>query len=135
MSKLLKLPEYTDAPPGFYYILTKAQLYLKLGPKKYRKIDYFKLPAEATEEDELESIETGMNQLLDGCGYSAAKPLRLSVRGFYCLVEVLHFSVVSQSALFASGGILDCMECMHSVNGSAIALYNFVPEVADSHPA
>ena len=78
----------------FGYIYAKAALYLKIGPEKYRNKDFFSLPPIDLNEHELNAIECGCKQIMEGKGLSADDPLTgLGINGFYILFELFHFKI------------------------------------------
>jgi hypothetical protein len=115
----------------FPYIFSKAELYLKIGPEKYRKADYFKLPDESLAQDELAIIESGCKQILEGKGLTKDNPFSgLDIQGFRQLFEVFHFEVTGHKAsrveVDGKRRFVDAMFLRHAVDNTDITYYNMV---------
>ena len=48
------------------YFFSKARLYLKIGPKKYRMLDFFEQPSDENSVEELEVLSLGCTQIMEG---------------------------------------------------------------------
>ena len=110
------------------YILTKAHRFLNDGPDNYRQGDAFGLPPADASDELLLLLKKGCEQLLDGLGFWANRPLKeLGIAGCHRLLELFHFKMVRQSATRGPhGGFLDRMEFEHLMDGSTTCVYNQV---------
>ena len=117
------------------YIHTKACIYLKEGPKKYRKEDYFHMPKSRSKKT-LALIKSGMKQIAEWKGWNQENPLtKIGIKGFYSLMATFHFQLVSQKTIPIKNAdddkiyrILDEMTMKHVINNETIVLYNLVEE-------
>ena len=115
----------------FVYIFSKAWLYLKIGPKKYRKNDFFQQPPIDYNEEDFQILATGCNLILKGIGITKQKPFtNLDVLGFFGLFSLFHFDYVDRRTdhnFIYDGrkGFLDCVTFEHIVDGSQVVYYNF----------
>lgn len=80
----------------YAYIYSKAELYLRIGPDRYRKGDALGFPPLEWEEQEGEKIydllESGCRQVLDFNGLTPEKAFKgLGIMGFNRLIWLLHF--------------------------------------------
>lgn len=127
-SKTTAFIQCPDAPHAFYYILGKAQLYLKIGPSNYSKGDRFNMPSSDWDSEILEKIKSGFEQIIRCKGYKQDIPLEgLDIDGFNRLITTLHFELVVQKAIMGNDFITDEMHIRHHVTGEEITLYNLVP--------
>jgi hypothetical protein len=115
----------------FPYLFSKAYAYLKLGPEKYRQKDYFKMPPSDLDKDELEAIESGCKQILQGIGFVKEKPFTgLHIRGFNLLLDLMHFESIgrkSQSTkIDGKTYFLDEIKFKHIMDKSEITYFNLV---------
>jgi hypothetical protein len=115
----------------FPYIFSKAELYLKIGPEKYRKADFFKMPGESLTNEELAIIESGCKQILEGKGLTKENPFSgLDIPGFRQLFEVFHFEVTghksSRVEVDGKRRFVDAMFLRHAVDNTEITYYNLV---------
>jgi hypothetical protein len=112
----------------YEYIHTKAINYLELGPEKYRKGDAFRQPGEDLSINDLNTLQSGCKQILLNKGLTPETALEgLGIRGFYLLMQLLHFRVVKQMIKSIEADfILDKMEMIHMVTGQRINLFNKV---------
>ena len=117
---------FTDC--RFSYIFTKADLYLRIGPEKYRRQDFFGMPDIEWDKDELEIIEDGCRQILEGLGFTPEKPFTgLGVTGFRQLFELFHFEHSGRETTSpGSGKFLDKMKMRHLMDGGEVTYYNLV---------
>lgn len=117
---------YTDS--RFPYIITKAHLYLRIGPDKYRNQDFFHMPDQEWNDDELELIADGCRQILEGRGFDAGKPLTgLGVEGFSKLFHLFHFEIIGrETSSPGTGKFLDKMIFRHVMEGGEVTWYNLV---------
>jgi hypothetical protein len=115
----------------FVYIFTKAWLYVKKGPEKYRKGDAFNEPPVDYNAEELEILLKACKQVLDGVGMSSEKPFTgIDVFGFNALFRLFHFENVKRTTkhqfmLGDKKGILDCITFEHAMDGEQVVYYNF----------
>ena len=115
----------------FGYIFSKAWLYIKLGPEKYRKNDAFNQPPSDFDKDDLEIIAHGCKQVLEGIGLTKEKPFTsLDVMGFSALFRLFHFQNVQRQCnhsfmLNGKSGALDCITFQHLMDGSQVVYFNF----------
>ena len=113
------------------YVFSKAWLYLKLGPEKYRKNDAFKQPPLDFDDQDLEILSNGCRQVLEGIGLTKEKPFtELDVMGFSALFELFHFQQIKrqcQHACILNGkkGALDSITFQHVIDGTKVVYYNF----------
>jgi hypothetical protein len=109
------------------YIFSKAFTYLKMGPERYRKNDFFGQPPEDMSAEQLSLIESGCRQILLGKGLTADEPFTgLDVFGFYDLFRVLHYEKADRSTVRRPNGILDEITKELAVDGSKVVYYNLV---------
>ena len=124
----------SDLPKQFIYLLSKADLYLRIGPECYRNGDALGMPDEECSPEELAAIQLGMEQICQLRGYTPENPFRdLDIDGFYPLMRTLHFNLEKQVlAEFReeAGEILDEMHMVHAMTKESIVLYNLVPTPA-----
>jgi hypothetical protein len=117
----------------FPYIFTKAELYLKIGPDKYRKEDFFQQPPLNLDTVDMESIRYGCEQIIEGRGFNYTTPLQgLGVSGFYRLMELFHFQFESRKTKYSfkyeeEKGALDIMTFAHQVDDGKATLFHFCP--------
>ena len=115
----------------FPYIFTKAWLYVKKGPEKYREDDAFQQPPTHFNKAELEILLNACKQVLDGIGMTSEKPFTgIDVFGFYALFRLFHFEKVERKTkhrfiLNNKKGILDCITFEHVMDGEQVVYYNF----------
>ncbi len=118
-------------PNRFAYIFSKAWLYMKLGPEKYRKTDAFNQPPSDLDKEDLEIIANGCRQVLEGIGLTKEKPFtNLDVMGFSALFRLFHFQNIQRQCrhgfmLNGKSGALDCITFQHLMDGSQVVYYNF----------
>jgi len=115
----------------FPYIHTKADLYLKIGPNKYRKQDFFNQPDINLNQEELKIIEDGCKQILEGKGILKEEPfIGLGIGGFRILFHLFHFDTISHKAksvtIEGKKGMLDEMHLEHVMDKQEIIYYNWV---------
>ncbi len=112
----------------YAYISEKARLFLKMGPKIYRKNDDLGMPDPELSDEELGLLKNGCSQIREGKGQTPNNPLtEIGIHGFYLLIALFHFELKVQSTMDSSeDGFLDRMECVHMVTGDELVLYNFV---------
>ena len=114
----------------FIYLFSKAELFLRLGPEKYRKADFFKLPPLDSTLEELEILKLGCVQITDGKGFSESSPLTgIDVSGLNLLMRLFHFELESRSTNYQYSfndleGILDCITFKHIVDGRKATIFN-----------
>ena len=117
----------------FPYIFTKAELYLKIGPDKYRKEDFFQQPPLNLDTVDMESIRYGCEQIIEGRGFNYTTPLQgLGVSGFYRLMELFHFQFESRKTKYSfkyeeEKGALDIMTFTHQMDDRKATLFHFCP--------
>jgi hypothetical protein len=120
-----------DAPEGVWaYILAKASLYLRLGPERYRKGDYFGMPAEECDPRTLAEIRSCYEQMLEGRGYRRDAPTEgVGIGGFYEALATLHFRSTEQRARPTDDRLyfIDEIDFVHVMDGRTVTLYNKVP--------
>jgi hypothetical protein len=113
----------------FVYIFSKAWLYTKLGPEKYRKDDGLNQPP--IDFEDLEILSSGCRQVLEGFGLTIEKPFtELDVLGFSALFRLFHFKNIQRECKHGFKfedkiGALDCITFQHVVDGSKVVYYNF----------
>lgn len=110
----------------YIYIYSKSNLYLTIGPEKYRKIDCFQMPIHTLDNDVV-SIADGCKQILEGIGLTPGKPFRnLGISGFNRLFELFHFETLKVETTRTTKGYLDKMILKHFINDDIIEFYNLV---------
>ncbi len=126
MAKHREIPE--EVPSEFVYLLTKAELYVKIGPDRYRKTDAGKMPPQDWSPEELRAVQTGMEQICQFRGWARDRPFEdLGVGGFYALLATLHFELEQQQALAVDEStFVDEMHMRHRMTGQTVVLYNLV---------
>jgi hypothetical protein len=122
-------------PVAFLYLRTKADIYLRRGPDRYREIDAFDMPPKDTSPEMLVVLKHAMEQLSQNIGGTPDEPLSgLGIEGFYLLMTTLHFDLASQRIhQKTTDSILDEMIMAHRMTGQTIRLFNKVlsPLLAD----
>lgn len=130
LDKLNKEEQLQLIENQFAYLFTKAELFLRLGPEKYRKTDFFKLPPLDSTSEELEILKLGCLQIIDGKGFSESSPLTdIDVSGLNQLMRLFHFESESRSTNYQYSfneleGILDCITFRHIVDGRKAIIFN-----------
>ena len=115
----------------FVYIFSKAWLYTKLGPEKYRKDDAFNQPPVDLDHEDLEVLANGCRQVLEGVGLTIEKPFtEIDVMGFSALFRLFHFKNIQRKCKHGfifngKTGALDCITFQHVIDGSKVVYYNF----------
>jgi hypothetical protein len=115
----------------FAYFFSKARLFLKIGPKKYRMLDFFEQPSDKNSVEELEVLTLGCTQIMEGRGFSEERPfVNLDVFGFSLLMSMFHFERDSRTSKYGveiegKTGVLDCITVIHQVDGKKATLFNF----------
>jgi hypothetical protein len=116
---------------SYSYVFFKACNYLKLGPEKYRKDDFFGQPT-STNKEELQLIENGCKQVLECKGLNEATPFsEIGITGFYQLMGLFHYESIKKKSRYGfiwnqERGILDAITFQHAVDKNELTLYNFV---------
>jgi hypothetical protein len=116
---------------NYPYIYFKACNYLKLGPEKYRKDDFFGQP-KSTNKEELLVIESGCKQVLECKGLSEVAPFsEIGITGFYQLMGLFHYESIKKKSRYGfiwndQRGVLDAITFQHAVDKIELTLYNFV---------
>jgi hypothetical protein len=115
----------------FVYIFSKAWLYTKLGPEKYRKDDAFNQPPVDFDHEDLEVLANGCRQVLEGVGLTIEKPFtEIDVMGFSALFRLFHFKNIQRKCKHGfifngKRGALDSITFQHVIDGSKVVYYNF----------
>lgn len=113
------------------YFFSKANLFLKIGPEKYRINDYFKQPSIENSDEELALLTLGCSQVIDGKGLFSNNPfMNLGVAGFSLLMRLFHFKPESRKTQHniefeGKRGALDCITFIHLVDNRKATLFNF----------
>lgn len=111
----------------FHYICSKADLYLKIGPEKYRQSDYFQMSIGTLDDDSFILIADGCRQVLEGIGLVPESPFQnLGISGFNRLFELFHFETLKVETIITPKGYLDKMTLKHFINDDIIEYFNFV---------
>ena len=109
------------------YARAKASILNKVGVERYRAEDFFGMPPEDFDEEQLEGLRSGCAQVVAGKGMAPETPLEgISVPGCYALIHTLHFEVVGRQTRYVGEGCLDEMRCRHQVSGHEGSLFNRV---------
>gem|GEM_PF-2779302 len=117
------------APEKWAYLIAKVAMYLKIGPEKYRKADFFDLPDADLSQQTLDDIASCFKQFMQGKGFDRDHPIeRIGVSSFYDAMRTLHFTCVRQGLLSGTDDdvFLDEILFEHMVNKSRITLFNKV---------
>ncbi len=118
-----------NAPGKWAYIMAKVDMYLKIGPEKYRKADFFGLPDDDLDPQTLDDITSCFQQFMQGNGFDRDHPIEhIGVSSFYAAMRTLHFTCVRQGALSGAddGVFLDAIVFEHMVDKGRIELFNKV---------
>ena len=111
----------------FPYIFTKAFYFMLQGPKTYSEKDALNLPDDTFNDDDINLLKIGCNQLLEGIGFSTENPLKnIGVRGCHKLFKLFHFEMVDQMVFKNEGNAIDKMVFRHIVDKKEITIYNLV---------
>ena len=112
----------------FPYIFGKAYVYQKTGSEIYRRQDAFGMPQKEWEQEELDLITIGCNQVMKGIGYLPEKPfVDLGVTGFRLLFLLFHFEkTFRETTNLGEGKFLDKIQMCHIVEGYEVTYYNLV---------
>lgn len=119
----------SNAPAGWSYIVSKAHLYLQIGPDRYRKADALGMPSADWDDDDLAAIESCFRQITEGRGYSKDNPVEgVGIGGFYAALYTLHFRLAEQRATLVddSQAFIDEMVFEHLTKDLTLTLYNKV---------
>ena len=109
------------------YLRQKAATFLEAGLEAYRQSDALDRPVEPLEDEEIEGLKRGCNELVAGHGFSSEEPLTgLSVPDFYLLMDTFHFRITGKKTQYPKVGILDEMRVEHFASGQCGAIYNLV---------
>lgn len=107
------------------YMLTKITMYIERGPEIYRKCDALQMPPADWSLEDLQVVEHGFRQLMDGRGFQPERPVTgVGIDGFHNMLEIIHFRMTSQRARSVDGGMLDELEYSHVMDDRTITLYN-----------
>jgi hypothetical protein len=113
------------------YFFTKANLFLKIGPDKYRINDYFNQPSIENSDDQLALLVLGCSQIVEGKGLFKNNPfMNLDVSGFSLLMRLFHFKTESRTTehnieFEEKKGALDCITFIHLIDNRKATLFNF----------
>lgn len=112
----------------FPNILAKVELYLRIGPEKYRTRDFFGMPDPEWDAEDLKIIEDKCRQVLEGKGFRPEKPFRgLHVMEFSGLFSLFHFEQTGkETSSPETGKFLDKMTMRHFMEGGEVTYYNLV---------
>ena len=119
----------------FAYIFSKAWLFLKIGAEKYRKNDAFNQPPLDFDEEDLQILANGCQQVLQGIGMTEQKPFTdLNVLGFYALFRLFHLDYIGRETKHnyvfnGKTGALDCITFEHIMDGTQVVYYNFCESI------
>ncbi len=128
-----------DPPPQWAYIRSKAEAYLKSGPKRYRKADALEMPLEEWDAKTFQEIEHCFELFMQNHGWREQFPLKnVSLRGVVRAMETLHFDLMRRRtrkhdrmydrlydrAENDSMAVMDTLLMEHLVTGESITLYN-----------
>jgi len=122
------------------YAGSKAETLLEKGVEQYRAEDFFSMPSEQFDPEQLAGVVTGCEQLASGKGFELETPMEgLSVSGCYALIHTLHFKVIGRQTRRPGRGFLDEngkhvpnrpfldeIRCEHRVSGFVGSLFNQV---------
>jgi hypothetical protein len=113
----------------FYeYLRTKANIYLDLGPEKYRSDDFLNMPLKEWDSKTYDCIEAGSRQINNYGGLTPETAFtNLGIDGFYKLMAMFHYRILKQSMKRTGNGeIIDKMIVQHSITGKEVILFNLV---------
>ncbi|MCP4576037.1 MAG: hypothetical protein GY846_07115 [Deltaproteobacteria bacterium] len=116
------------------YIVTKAQMYLKMGTDIYRCWDALGMPDPEWDVEILDEVSSCFAQFTEVRGFSRENPvLNVSVEGFNAAAATLHFEVVLQAACLTDDGegLVDAIRFKHRMDKSEITLFNKVDFLED----
>ena len=117
------------AVDNFYeYIHSKAELFLEIGYKTYRKRDAFKMPDFRMTRQKLDLLQTGCRQIIEYRGMTPDTAFEnIGIPGFYRLMKLFHYQVYKQATSGRSEAyFLDEMYMKHTMTGQKMMLYNKV---------
>ena len=116
---------------SFMYLHGKAEQYLEKGVESYRNLDAFEMPPKEWDEEVLDKVRSGMEQIFNLRGHSPESPLEgLGIRGFYALLETFHFELLLQAVVGQDETtFLDEMHMNHQITGQKLTLYNKVSKL------
>jgi hypothetical protein len=116
-----------DIPPVFGYILTKANIFLKIGPEAYRRMDALGMPLAEWTPDTLTIVRQGFEQLLGCKGYRPNAPLEgIGITGLNDLMTTMHFRMIHQKAHREGPYFFDEILFQHTMSGETITIFNKV---------
>lgn len=108
-----------------FYLATKAENFLKLGPKKYALEDAFGYPDHTYSESHLKHIEKVSKQLLNGKGLSRITPIEIHRSGVASkFLITFHFKIYSKEYSENDDESLSFLVCAsHIVDKRNLSLY------------
>jgi predicted ester cyclase len=114
----------------FSYIMSKANQYLKMGPEKYRRKDFFGMPDLEWDNEDLEVIAEGCRQVIQGKGFTPDRPFTgLDITGFSMLFSLFHFEKTKvETSIPGEGQFLDKIKMRHVMDGGEVIYYNLVED-------
>lgn len=119
---------------NFYeYIHNKAERFLEIGYKKYRKSDAFNMPDFRMTKQRLDLLETGCRQIVEYKGMTPNTSFEnIGIPGFYRLMKLFHYKVYKQATTGTSEEyFLDEMHMKHVMTDERMILYNKVKKHDD----
>ena len=109
------------------YCGAKAEVLLEKGVEQYRAEDFFNMPSEEFDEEQLAGVLAGCEQLAAGRGFAMETPMEAnSVGGCYALIATLHFKVIGRQTHRPGRGFLD-------ENGKRVRNRPFLDEIRCQH--
>ena len=102
----------------FAYIYYKADRYLKVGAKEYRKKDMYSMPDSDWDQKGLDLISKGCTQVIAGNGFIQSKPFKdIGVLGVHILFSLFNFEVIAVNTINIDGKkVLDKIKLRHLQN-------------------
>ena len=112
----------------FPYVFTKSFYFLEDGEDLYRQKDFFNLPDQSFNDNDIKLVKIGCNQIISGIGFSIENPFTLlGVREIHKLFELFHYELENQKILKTEKHIiLDELRFKHKLKDDLLICYNNV---------
>jgi hypothetical protein len=123
----MKVEEYLNLPYMAGYILTKAEIFLKIGYEKFRKGYPAGFPSYELDSNILRKIHSGFEQLIEHKGFFPDQPVKnIGTEAFHAMMRILCFHCMDVGSKFKHKRILDEMVFANDFTETRITLYNEV---------